>query len=71
MTEVGAAGRPRDQRTSTSPIFGSRSRPLPSTRNREFAVNRTACLRSFLDRKRGGAILGPFRFPVTDAKKFR
>jgi hypothetical protein len=54
-----------------SPIFGSHSRPLPSTRNREFAVNLTDCLRSFLDRKRGGATFGPFRFPVTDAKKLR
>jgi hypothetical protein len=57
VTDVGAAGRARDQRTSTSPIFGSRSRPSPSTRNRELAVNRTDCLRSFLDRNRGGATL--------------
>ena len=32
VTEVGTAGRARDQRTCTSPIFGSRSLPLPSTR---------------------------------------
>ena len=71
MTEVGAAGRSRDQRTCTSPIFGSLSRPLSSTRNRELAVNRTACLRSLRDRNRGGAIFAPLRLPVTELKKFR
>ena len=71
VTEDGTAGRSRDQRTSTSPIFGSRSRPLSSTLNRALAVNRTACRESFRDRNRGGATFGPFRFPVTEAKKFR
>ncbi len=34
VTEVGSAGSCRDQRTGTSPIFGSLSRPLSSTVNR-------------------------------------
>jgi hypothetical protein len=71
VTEVGVAGSSRDQRTSTSPIFGNRSRLLPSTLNRALAVNRIACRRSLRDRNRGGATFGPLRFPVIDAKKFR
>jgi hypothetical protein len=39
--------------------------------NRALAVNRMACLLSFRDRNRGGAILGPFRVPDMLAKKFR
>jgi len=46
VTDDAADGRPRDQRTATSPTFGRRSRPLSSTRNRELAVNRTACRES-------------------------
>jgi len=64
VTLDGAEGRSRDQRTSTSPIFGSRSRPPGRTRNRELAVNRTACRRSFRDLKRGSPTsrgCGPFR----------
>jgi hypothetical protein len=43
VTLDGSEGRSRDQRTGTSPILGSRSFPLASTRNRALAVNRTAC----------------------------
>lgn len=71
VTEDGAEGSSRDQRTLTSPTFGSLSRPLPSTLNRELAVNRIARRGSLRDRKRGGATFGPFRFPVTEAKTFR
>ena len=71
VTLDGADGRSRDQRTGTSPIFGRRSFPPGSTRNRALAVNRIVCLRSLRDLNRGGWFFGPFRFPVTDAKKFR
>ena len=75
VTDDGADGRGRDQRTATSPAFGSRSFPLSSTWKRAFAVNRTDCRESFResfrDRNRGGAAFGPFRFPVTEPKKFR
>ena len=71
VTLAGAEGRSRDQRTSTSPIFGRRSRPLGRILNRAFAVNRIACLRSLRDLNRGRWILGPLRLPVTEAKKFR
>ena len=70
VTDDGADGRGRDQRTSTSPTFGSRSVPLSSTLKRLLAVNRTDCRESFRDRNRGGAAFGPFRFPVTELKKF-
>ena len=43
VTLDGADGRSRDQRTSTSPIFGNRSFPFGSTANRALAVNRIAC----------------------------
>ena len=43
VTLDGSDGTGRDQRTGTSPIFGNRSLPLASTRNRALAVNRTAC----------------------------
>jgi hypothetical protein len=43
VTEDGAEGRLRDQRTDTSPIFGRRSFPFRSTLNRALAVNRIAC----------------------------
>jgi hypothetical protein len=43
VTEDGAVGSGRDQRTGTSPIFGSRSLPFESTLNRALAVNRIAC----------------------------
>ena len=71
VTEDGPDGRSLDQRTSTSPIFGSRSFPAGVMANRALRVNRIACRRSLRDRNRGGAIFGPFRFPVTEAKKFR
>ena len=54
VTLDGGRRQVRDQRTSTSPIFGSRSRPLGRTLNRAFAVNRIACRRSLRDRNRGG-----------------
>jgi hypothetical protein len=71
VTLDGSAGRARDQRTATSPIFGSRSFPLPSTANRLFLVNRTDCRESLRDRNRGGATRGPFRFPAVESTKFR
>jgi hypothetical protein len=39
--------------------------------NRALAVKRIACRRSLRDRNCGGAICGPFRFVVAEAKKFR
>ena len=71
VTLDGSDGRSRDQRTGTSPIFGSRSFPPAVTVNRALRVNRIACRRSLRDRNRGGATRGPFRLPVTEAKKFR
>lgn len=56
------ATRARDQRTATSPTFGSRSFPFSSTANRLFFVNRTDCRASLRDRNRGGPTFGPFRF---------
>ena len=61
VTLAGAEGRSRDQRTSMSPIFGRRSRPLARILNRALAVNRTACRLSFRVLNRGGPALGPFR----------
>ncbi len=43
VTLDGSDGRSRDHRTTMSPILGSRSFLLASTRNRALAVNRTAC----------------------------
>jgi hypothetical protein len=71
VTLAGTEGSPRDQRTSTSPIFGRRRRPLAKILNFAFAVNRTACLWSFRDLGRGGPTFGPLRLPAADAKKFR
>ena len=71
VTELGSAGRRRDQRTGTSPIFGRRSRPSSSTANRLFLVNRMAWRLSLRDRNRGGATLRPVRLPVIEAKKLR
>src|SRR5579859_718113 len=71
VTDDGAAGRVRDQRTSRSPIFGNRSRPLSQTLNRALAVNRIACRLSLRDRNRGGATVRPLRLPVIEAKKLR
>jgi len=65
VTLDGSAGRSRDQRTWTSPIFGSRSFPPGVTEKRALRVNRIACRRSLRKRNRGGATLGPFRWPVT------
>src|SRR5271166_2051985 len=42
VTLAGSEGRSRDQRTSMSPIFGRRRRPLARILNFAFAVNRTA-----------------------------
>ena len=64
VTLDGSHGKGRDQRTGTSPIFGSRSLPLGSTLNRAFAVNRIDWCRSFRDLNRGGPTwrgFGPFR----------
>src|ERR1700759_2625994 len=71
VTEDGSDGSGRDQRTGTFPILGRRSFPLGVMEKRALRVNRMACLRSLRDRNRGGATLGPFRWPVTEAKKFR
>ncbi len=71
VTEVGSDGRLLDQRTTTSPIFGSRKRPLSRTLNRAFLVKRMACRLSLRKRYRGGATLRPLRLPETDAKKLR
>jgi hypothetical protein len=71
VTLDGWDGSGRDQRTDTSPIFGKRSFPLGNTRNEALAVNLIACRPSLRDRNRGGAILGPLRLPLTEAKKFR
>jgi len=71
VTELASDGRLRDHRTGTSPIFGSRSRPLSSTLNRLFLVKRMACRLSLRERKRGGATLRPLRLPVIEAKKLR
>ena len=58
-----ADGRSRDQRTVTSPIFGSRSFPPGVMANQALRVNRIACRPSLRDRNRGGAIFGPLRLP--------
>jgi hypothetical protein len=71
VTDDGAEGSSRDQRTSMSPILGSRSLPPGSTLNRALAVNRTAWRRSLRVLRRGSPIFGPFRAPVTEVKKFR
>jgi hypothetical protein len=70
VTDDGSAGRLRDQRTSTSPTFGSRNRPSSSTLNRALAVNRMACRWSLRDRNRGGASVRPLRLPVIEAKNW-
>ncbi|OHV31490.1 hypothetical protein CC117_26195 [Parafrankia colletiae] len=71
VTDDGAAGRSRDQRTATSPIFGRRSFRPAVTTNRAFFVNRIACRLSFRDRNRSGKTFRPFRFPDSEEKKFR
>jgi len=43
VTLAGSQGSGRDQRTSTSPIFGRRSFPPGVILNLALAVNRTAC----------------------------
>jgi hypothetical protein len=71
VTEDGSDGNGRDQRTETSPILGRRSfRPVVMEK-RALRVNRMACLRSLRDRNLGCATLGPFRWPLSDARKFR
>ena len=71
VTDDGSDGKSLDQRTCTSPIFGKRSfRPVVMV-NRALRVNRIACRGCFRDRNLGGSTFGPFRFPVTEAKKFR
>ena len=67
----GADGKLLDQRTSTSPTFGSRNFPLGSTANWAFVVNRADCRRSLRDFGRGRPIFGPLRAPDRDSKKFR
>ena len=67
----GSDGSGRDHRTGTSPIFGSRSVPFGSTLNRALAVNRILWRVSLRDRNRGSPIFGPFRSPLSEAKKFR
>jgi hypothetical protein len=71
VTLDGPAGRSRDQRTSMSPTFGSRSFPPAVMAKRALAVNRIACRRFLRDRNRGASARGPLRLPVTEAKKFR
>lgn len=71
VTDDGIEGRFRDQRMETSPILGSRSLPLGVTENLALRVNRIACRASLRHRNRGGATLGPLRFPLSEAKKFR
>ncbi|MCW2939185.1 MAG: hypothetical protein JWN00_2170 [Actinomycetia bacterium] len=71
VTELGSDGSERDQRTATSPIFGSRSFPPAVTAKRELFVNRMACRLSLRDRYRGGATLRPLRLPEMEAKKLR
>jgi hypothetical protein len=70
LTEDGSDGSGRDQRTGTSPIFGRRSFPFWSTRNRALAVNRIACRVSLRDRNLGGPAIGPLRSRLIEAKKF-
>lgn len=71
VTLEGSDGRRRDHSTLTSPIFGRRSLPPAVTWKRALRVKRIACRLSLLDRNRGGTTVSPFRFPDTDAKKFR
>lgn len=70
VTELAADGSSRDHATFRSPTFGRRSRPFPRTANRALRVNRTDC-RFERRLNRGGPILGPWRFPLSEAKKFR
>jgi hypothetical protein len=71
VTDDGTAGSGRDQRTGTSPILGSRSFSPRVTAKRALRVNRMACRRSLRDRNLGGATFGPFRLPLSEAKKSR
>ena len=71
VTLDGSPGSGRDHRTTTSPIFGSRSRPFGKILNRALAVKRIACRRSLRDRNRGGPARWDFRSPLSEAKKFR
>jgi hypothetical protein len=61
----------RDQRTVTSPIFGSRSLPPGVMAKRALRVNRIACRLSLRERNRGGPTFGPLRLPSRAAKKLR
>jgi hypothetical protein len=67
VTDDGFEGSLRDQRTSMSPIFDSRSLPL-LVMEWAFAVNRIACRAVFFF-VFGGPILGPLRVPFFEAKK--
>ena len=71
VTLDASPGSSRDQRTGTSPIPGSRSRPAAVTRNRAARVKRIDWARSRLDRNRGAPSLRPLRVPFAEAKKFR
>ncbi|WFE59776.1 hypothetical protein [Micromonospora sp. WMMD712] len=67
----GSDGSVRDQRTSRSPIFGSRRRPLSRILNLAFLVKRIACRLSLRDRNLGEATMRPLRLPDNELKKLR
>src|SRR5690606_41945250 len=66
----GSAGSSRDQRTRISPTLATYSRPF-GLMAKPLRVSRIACRLSLRALNFGGAILGPLRLPVTEAKKFR
>src|SRR5690606_23224207 len=66
----GSAGSSRDQRTRISPTLATYSRPF-GRMAKPLRVSRIACRLSLRGLNFGGAILGPLRLPVTEAKKFR
>jgi hypothetical protein len=68
VTLDGSDGSGRDQRTGTSPIFGSRRFPFGSTLNRALTLNRIACRASLRERNPGFSTFGPLRLPLREAK---
>ncbi len=68
VTEDGAEGSWRDQRTLRSPIFGSGACRPSVMEKRGLVVNLTAWRLVFF-LKRGGPIFGPLRVPFFAAKK--
>lgn len=68
VTDDGSKGSFRDQRTSTSPIFGSRNFPPTVMDQRAFLVNRIACREVFFFIV-GGPTFDPLRVPFFEAKK--